>query len=141
MRLTFIVIACLLLPAISYSQKGDEQLVRNVLAAQTNAWNNGNIDVFMETYWKNDSLVFIGKGGPTYGWQTTLNNYKKRYPDTVAMGKLNFDLLQLRPLPGDYYFVIGNWHLKRTTGDIGGVFTLLLRKINGKWVIVADHTS
>jgi ketosteroid isomerase-like protein len=134
-------ITCLFLCLASFAQKADEQAVRKLMDVQTSAWNAGNIDAFMETYWKNDSLLFVGGSGPTYGWQTTLNNYKKRYPDTVAMGKLHFDLLQLNPMPGNYYFVLGKWHLQRTIGDIGGFFTLLFRKINGKWVIIADHTS
>lgn len=112
-----------------------------MMDVQTEAWNKADIDAFMQTYWKSDSLVFIGKGGPTYGWQTTLDNYKKRYPDTAAMGKLHFDLLQVRPLQTNYYFVIGNWHLTRSIGDIGGIFTLLFKKIDGRWVIIADHTS
>jgi ketosteroid isomerase-like protein len=137
----FILTVCMLYATCCVAQSKDEQAIRSVMNTQTSAWNNGNIDAFMETYWKNDSLVFIGKAGPAYGWQKTLDNYKKRYPDTAAMGKLHFDLLQLRPLPGNYYFVIGNWHLQRTIGDIGGIFTLLFRKVKGKWVIIADHTS
>lgn len=124
-----------------FAQSKDELEIRHLMTDQTNAWNQGNIDLFMETYWKNDSLVFIGKNGPTYGWKTTLENYKKRYPDTTAMGKLRFDILQVRRLSADYFFVIGNFHLKRTIGDLSGIFTLLFRKVNGKWCINADHTS
>lgn len=124
-----------------FAQSKDEMAIRGLMNDQTNAWNKGDVNQFMETYWKNDSLVFIGKNGPTYGWKTTLEGYKKRYPDTTAMGKLHFDLLQVRRLSNDYYFVIGNFHLKRSIGDLGGIFTLLFRKVNGKWCIVADHTS
>ncbi len=141
MKQCIILPVCLFLATCLFAQNKDEQDIRNVMTVQTNAWNNGNIDAFMQTYWKSDSLVFIGKTGPTYGWQTTLDNYKKRYPDTAAMGKLHFDLLQLKPLPSGYYFVIGAWHLQRSIGDIGGFYTLLFRKINGKWVIICDHTS
>ncbi len=124
-----------------HAQTNDEQAVRSAMATQTTAWNNGDIDAFMTTYWKSDSLLFVGKTGPTYGWQNTLDNYKKRYPDTAAMGKLNFTLLQLKQLSPDYYFVLGQWRLQRSIGDIGGFFTLLFRKVNRKWVIIADHTS
>jgi ketosteroid isomerase-like protein len=132
---------CLLLSYDLFAQSSDERSIRLVMDAQTNAWNNGNIPAFMETYWKSDSLVFIGKNGPNYGWQNTLDGYKKRYPDTVAMGKLHFDVLQVRRLSVEYYFVIGNFHLQRSIGNLSGIFTLLFRKINGQWVIVADHTS
>jgi ketosteroid isomerase-like protein len=95
----------------------------------------------MDTYWRSDSLMFIGKKGVTYGWQATLNNYKKSYPDRAAMGRLSFNLLEFRKLAPDAYFVVGKWHLARTIGDLSGHFTLLLRNINGNWKIVADHSS
>jgi ketosteroid isomerase-like protein len=132
----FIVVA-----TTAIAQSNDEKAVRAVLQLQTTAWNNGNIDAFMQSYWKNDSLLFVGKTGPTYGWQNTLRGYKKRYPDTTAMGKLQFELLQLKPLGTEYYFVLGKFHLTRSIGDLSGIFTLVFRKVGGKWVIISDHTS
>ena len=125
----------------SFAQSKDEIEVRGLLARQTKEWNDGNIPAFMNTYWKSDSLMFIGKTGITYGWQKTLDNYKKNYPDTAAMGKLKFDLLEVKRLSSDYFFVVGKWHLTRSIGDIGGIFTLLLRKVANRWLIIADHSS
>src|SRR5258705_9012772 len=71
----------------------DESAIRKVLNDQVIAWNNGDIEKFMQGYWKNDSLMFISAKGIKWGWQTTLDNYKKGYPDTITMGKLSFDLL------------------------------------------------
>ena len=122
------------------AQGKDETAIRNVMNEQLTAWNNGNIDAFMQTYWQNDSLLFVSNP-PTYGWKNTLEKYKEGFPDTATMGKLSFDLLQMNQLSSEYYFVMGKWYLKRTAGDIGGYFTLLFRKINGKWLIVVDHTS
>lgn len=126
---------------ISYSQSNDEKQIRKLLATQVESWNRGNIDEFMIGYWENDSLVFIGKNGVTYGYTNTLNNYKKGYSDTAQMGKLKFDILQVKKISGDAFFVVGKWFLKRTVGDIGGHYTLLFRKIKGRWVIIADHSS
>ncbi|UEG50639.1 DUF4440 domain-containing protein [Ferruginibacter lapsinanis] len=123
------------------AQSKDEMIVRNVLTQQTAAWNNGDIDSFMGGYWQNDSLMFIGNSGVTYGWEKTLENYKKSYPDTAAMGKLNFDILEVKRLSVMYFFVVGKWHLTRSIGNIGGAFTLLFKKVKNKWVIVADHSS
>ena len=135
-----IVLLCSM-TVLAVAQPKDEQAVRAVLQLQTTAWNQGNIDAFMQSYWKSDSLLFVGKNGPTYGWQNTLEGYKKRYPDTTAMGKLQFTLLQVKPLGTEYYFVLGKFHLQRTIGDLSGIFTLLFKKVNGKWVIISDHTS
>ena len=137
-----LIFSCLLLTSSSlFAQTEDETAIRHTMDMQIRAWNNGDIDAFMQTYWQSDSLLFVGSTGPTYGWRTTLEHYKKTYPDTAAMGKLSFNLLQLRPVATGYYFVLGEWHLKRTAGEVGGYFTLLFRKMNGRWLIVVDHTS
>lgn len=119
----------------------DETAIRALLAAQTKAWNNGDIVNFMEGYLPSDSLLFVGKSGPTYGFNNTLNNYKKGYPDTAAMGKLTFTLLSLSPIQKKHYRVLGKWELKRSKGDLSGYFTLLLEKIKGKWFVIQDHSS
>lgn len=126
---------------LSFAQKDEEAKISQLLQTQTQAWNRGDIEGFMQTYWKSDSLMFIGKSGVTRGWQKTLENYKKGYPDTAAMGKLSFDIIQVEQLSPQSFFVVGKWMLKRTIGDISGHYTLLLRKIKGQWVIVADHSS
>ncbi len=123
------------------SAPGDEAAIRQLLDKQTQAWNRGDIETFMETYWKSDSLMFIGKSGVTYGWTNTLNNYKKGYPDTTAMGKLSFDILLIKRVSFQYFHVIGKWHLQRSIGDLSGHYTLLIKKIKGKWVIISDHSS
>jgi len=122
-------------------QSADETAIRQLLLQQTSSWNRGDVEGFMQTYWKSDSLMFIGKNGVVWGWQQTLNNYKKGYPDTAAMGKLTFDIIQVKPLSAEHYFVVGKWMLKRSIGDVSGHYTLLLRRINGEWKIVADHSS
>ena len=124
-----------------FSQTKDETEVRNVLAKQNAAWNRGDVDAFMVGYWENDSLMFIGKSGVTYGYKNTLANYKKNYPDTAAMGKLTFTLIQVKQLSPQYFHVTGKYYLTRTIGDASGHFTLLFRKINGKWLIISDHSS
>ncbi len=132
-----------LLPVTLLAQRNraEENAIRQVMNTQQEAWNRADIETFMEGYWKSDSMKFIGRNGITYGWQTTLDNYKKSYPTPDAMGKLTFTILSLDILSETSAFMIGRWHLKRASDEPGGHFTLLWRKINGKWVIIADHTS
>lgn len=137
----FLMIALCTIAILGKAQTKDEQAIRAVLDNQIKYWNSGDLNSFMEGYWKNDSLVFIGSSGTTYGYAKTLANYKKNYPDVNYMGKLSFEIIQVRPLTTDHYFVIGKWHLSRKVGDASGVYTLLFKKINGKWNIIADHSS
>ena len=141
MKKFFFFFAVVAIQQVCIGQKNNAEEIKKVLETQLKAWNAGNIDEFMKGYWQSDSLNFVGKTGVTYGWKQTLANYKKNYPDTSAMGKLAFTLLQIRKLSSEYYYVIGKWHLTRSVGDIGGSFTLLFRKIGGQWKIISDHSS
>ena len=136
----------LLLPALAFSlvalaQPRDAVSIRKVLDEQIKEWNKGNIEGFMQGYWRSDSLMFIGKSGINWGWQKTLDNYRKNYPDTIAMGKLSYDLILVKELSPEYYYVVGKWMLIRSIGNLGGNYNLLFRKLNGQWFIIADHSS
>lgn len=115
--------------------------IQKLLQAQQKAWNEGKIEAYMQGYWNNDSLTFVGKRGVTRGWKNTLANYKKSYPDKATMGVLELSIINIKILDKNLAFVVGKWDLDRTIGNVGGHFTLLMRKINEKWVIVADHSS
>ena len=117
--------------------------VKQVLAEQAANWSAGNLEGYMQGYWKSDSLLFIGKSGLTYGWQLTLDNYKRSYPDVSAMGKLTFDLKEVRPLSAENILVVGKWHLQREAakGNLEGHFSVIFQRIVDGWKIVADHSS
>ena len=125
----------------SMAQTKDELIIRKMLADQISFWNKGDIPGFMQGYWENDSLVFIGKNGPTYGYNNTLRNYQKNYPNKDYMGVLNFDILSVQAIEKDHFFVIGKFMLQRKVGDASGHFTLIFKRINGVWKIVSDHSG
>lgn len=129
----------LLLSAFSFAQ--DQRAITNLLEKQRLAWNRGDLDGYMQSYWKSDSLLYVGKSGPKYGWKTTLENYKKNYPDDAAMGTLTFKIMQINIIDLKNAFVLGAWHLKREADEPEGFFTLWLKRIKGEWKIVCDHTS
>lgn len=117
-----------------------EVKIRAILAKQQDAWNAGDIDLFMEGYWRSDSLQFIGSS-IRYGWQQTLNNYKKNYSTRELMGRLEFEIWQIVPHSDDTYLLTGKYTLFRANDQPTGPFTLIFKKKNGEWVIVYDHTS
>lgn len=125
---------------VTYAQN-DEIQIRNLMALQTEAWNRGDVNGFMQTYWQSDSLMFVGKDGITWGWKNTLERYKNGYPDKAAMGQLSFNNIQVKKLSEEYYFVVGKWMLKRNAGDLSGHYNLLIKNINGEWKIITDHSS
>ena len=128
------------LQAQEKSEVNEQILVEAMMDVQQSLWNAGSIDDFMKLYWQSDSLEFIGSKGITYGWQKTLDNYKKGYPDKKAMGQLKFTILENKQLSENYIYIVGKWQLTKEK-PVGGHITLLWKKINGYWVIVSDHTS
>ena len=109
-----------------------------VMKAQEIAWSNGDLEGFMQGYWKNENLKFYGSNGLTKGWQNTLDNYKLSYPTKAEIGTLNFVVSDISKIENDNYWVMGEYHLKRDVGDANGVFMIIFKRINGEWKIVAD---
>jgi len=142
MKKLFFLLIVFLITEPAISQTIDEDQIRSVLNKQVQSWNCGDLKGFMKGYWESDSLMFIGKKGITYGFEQTLANYRKSYPDMDQMGELQFDLIKIDLISAGAAFVIGKWSLKREkAGDLSGHFTLLFKKIKGQWLIVSDHSS
>ena len=120
--------------------KADEAL-RELLTAQTVAWNRGDIEGFMQGYWHSDQTTFSGSSGVSRGWQALLDRYRKNYSTRAIMGLLEFSELEITPLGDDAAMILGRWHLDRESGPAGGVFTLIARRFPEGWRIIHDHTS
>ena len=145
-KILLLLLVCIAQNAIAQSKDekanlNDKEAILKLLSAQVEFWNKGDVNQFMQGYWENDSLMFVGKDGVTYGYNKTLANYKKNYPDKAYMGALKFTLLSVEPLNKAYYSVIGKWELTRSVGNVSGHYTLLFKKINGEWKIILDHSS
>ncbi len=119
----------------------DFEEIRKILAQQEHNWNAGNIDAFMDAYWLSEDLQFGGANGITKGWQKTVENYKKGYPDQASMGTLTFSVKDITRHSRKVVSLTGSWELERAKDRPGGYFLLIWRKIKGEWKIVVDHTS
>ncbi len=118
-----------------------ETEIRQLLRTQADAWNDGDLETFMATYWNSPELTFSSGGQTTRGWQATLDRYRTRYANREIMGQLNFDHLEFRPLGNSATLVLGTWHLHNNQGNPQGNFSLVLQKKDGRWLIVHDHSS
>ena len=115
--------------------------IEAVLRTQQDAWNRGDVEAFLQGYWHSPELTFSGSGGTARGWDGVLARYRKSYPDRASMGQLAFSQLEFRELGPKAYLVLGSWHLTRSGGDVGGVFTLIFQHFSEGWRIIHDHTS
>lgn len=137
-----------ILKATSHRQQSDaavpeteSALIRRTLDKQIEAWNSGDIDGFMTTYWKSDALTFSSGGSTTRGWQATLDRYKNKYNSREKMGTLRFGELEIQSLSDNVALVLGTWHLTLKPDNMEGNFSLVMKKFDGRWLIVHDHSS
>lgn len=117
------------------------QAIKSVMEKQTAAWNNGDIDGFMQGYWKSGNLIFVSGDNVTKGWQPTTDRYKKSYNTREKMGVLTFSELEVNVLSKDSAVVLGRWKVAHEPKDNQGRFTLIFRKFKDGWKIIHDHTS
>jgi len=126
-----------------YAQDFNEEkdVILHNIQKQENAWNDGDLEAYMQAYWKSDSLRFITQKGVTKGWTKTLHHYQTAYPNIQTMGRLSFSVISIEFLCYDKALVVGSWLVTREKDQLFGYFTLIWQNINGKWVITVDHTS
>ena len=116
--------------------------VQHVLDAQVVAWNKGDIPGFMEGYWQSPELSFYSGNNKTKGWKATLERYQKKYQgEGKEMGKLTFTEIEIQLLSDDHALVKGRWRLDLKKESVGGLFTLIMKKMTPGWRIIHDHTS
>ena len=137
-KLIILVVALCIVSCSQSNKKVDKEAILSILKTQEQAWSNGDIEGFMQGYWKSDSLKFYGGSGLTYGWEQTLKNYHKRYPSKDHTGTLKFVINDVTKIEDESYFVMGEYHLTRKVGDANGIFMIIFRNIDGEWKIVAD---
>lgn len=124
----------------SFSQKKDEEAIRKIIKSQEAGWNSGDMNAYMQYYWKSDSLLRItNKRGLKWGWQNVFEDYKKLYPDAASMGKTTLEIISMKKLSRKYYFVVEKSCLTRGSEYFSGYSSLLFKKIKGKWYPIVDH--
>lgn len=139
--IVMVLAACFVVNIAAQSrEEKSKNEIRRVMDEQSAAWNKGDIDGFMEGYWKSEKLVFVSKD-VTRGWQPTLDRYKKSYDSRAKMGVLTFSDLEITILSKDSAVVLGKWALQRESDNPNGRFTLTFKKFKEGWRIILDHTS
>lgn len=130
-------------PDVSGEARGSTKAaIADVLSTQVEAWNRGDLETFMDGYWNSPDLVFTSGGRVQRGWQTTLDRYRAAYGErTDTMGRLTFADLEVHELERESAWALGRWRLDTDAGPRGGIFSLVFRRIDGRWLIVHDHTT
>ena len=122
---------------------GAEKEVRQVLSDQQEAWNQGDLNLFMETYWKSSKMSYFSGGTVIEGWQGLKERYERRYRGKgESLGRVTFSEIKVEKLGTEHALIKGRWNLIRDGEEpLGGLFSLVLRRFDEGWKIIHDHTS
>ena len=132
-------VAALSVSRPSAKTRPSEDIIKSVLAAQAAAWNEGDLEAFMRGYWKSPDLRFVSGTTVAKGWNQTLKRYRDRYGDD-NLGRLGFDSLDVDMVTDDVAVVVGRFNLDRNGKADTGAFTLVMKRFDGLWRIVHDHS-
>ena len=112
--------------------------VKAMLHQAADDWTANDLDGFMRSYLDSPSLRFAHPKGITLGYDTV----KERYAKSIAKSDLTFSDLDVMVLAPDAAVAFGRFHNHGKDGSYAtGLFTLVVRKIDGQWKIVHDHSS
>ncbi|MEP7323065.1 MAG: nuclear transport factor 2 family protein [Saprospiraceae bacterium] len=126
---------------ISQEYSKDEKLIMANFDQQATCWNQGDIDCYCQGYVHSPDVHTVSSKGFTYGYDAIVAKYKKDWPKE-RMGKLHFDQVKMEKLSKITYLVQGRFNLEyEQSKPLSGYFTVIMKKIGGKWLMYTDHSS
>ena len=109
-------------------------------------WNRGDLDGFVSDYLPGDSTTYIGSRGLVRGPAAIRTSYARLFTGEVQRDSLSFVILDVDPVAPNAANLIAQYVLTRRVGGrdsvtARGPTSLLVRRVDGRWRIVHDHSS
>ena len=121
--------------------KKTEDAIHRVFEDGCAAWNRGDLDGYLASYWDSSTTLWVSSGSLLRGRKAIVAAYKARFSTPQQMGKLTLDDLEIDVLTPTDAIVFGRWRLVDDGQGSRGFFTVQLRRIDDLWLFVADHSS
>ena len=117
-----------------------------MLARAAVNWNRGDLDAFVSDYLPSDSTTFVGGSGLLRGPAAIRASYAPLFTGRVVRDSLSFAILDVDPVAPGVVNLIGQYTLARRVGSrdsvtARGPTSLLVRRVDGRWRLVHDHSS
>jgi len=116
-----------------------KKMLISILEKQEADWNSGNLNAFLSAYWHSDTLVTVNVRGVQYGMDGLERYMKRNFPDSSSMGRLDYDVIHISLIGENDALLTGKWLRKNDKKFRGGYFSILLRRIHNRWIIISEH--
>ena len=132
-------------PAESELQARRGEIVM-MLARGAASWNHGDLDTFVDDYLPGNATTYIGSRGTVRGPEAIRAAYAPRFAPGAVRDSLSFELVDVDAIAPDVLNVIATYILARRVGGrdsvtARGPTSLVMRRVDGRWRIVHDHSS
>lgn len=119
-----------------------ESRVDSMLERSAGSWNRGDLEGFMSVYLQSSETSYVGGSGLRTGYDAIRQRYAPLFREGASRDSLRFEELRVRSIDEDVAVGTARWILHREGRVTGsGPFTLVLRRVDGTWRIVHDHSS
>ena len=115
--------------------------IRDIFKAGCTAWNRGDLDAYLASYWDSDKTIWVSSGSLRRGRKAIVAAYKARFSTSQKMGRIDVAELEIDVLTTTDAIAFGRWMLVLEDESSEGFFTVQLKKLEGTWVYVSDHSS
>ncbi len=115
--------------------------IKAMIDAQGKAWNSGNLGAYMAYYWRSSKTKHIFNEQVSVGWEAIDGRLRAMFANPALMGKISYRDLEIDVITKDMATAEARWRYEHDNLAMDGYFTLIVRKIDGRWLIVHDHAS
>jgi hypothetical protein len=112
------------------------------LKAQITAWNRGDLEAALGTYWNAPQMTWVSRSGVERGFASFAHSMRKDFADPAAMGTYSAEVLDVRGLGPETGSVVFQWQISRAGKRVMcGTSTQIWRRLDGTWKAVLEHAS
>lgn len=139
--LSLALLACAASAAVPADRSAES--ARRALAAQTEAWNKGDLEGALEGYCPKADITWVNARGVTHGYDAFAQSMREEFgADAATMGVLTNTVIDSRGLGGGQSLVVVRWDITRDGERLmGGISTQLWASCQGRTRIVFEHAS
>lgn len=141
LRLAVLALAIPALTGCANARLEPELAVINTISAHAEAWNRDDAAGFLDPYWRDDEATFVLDGRSYSGWSTFAQTLQTIWNERPPGSRLRYERIQIQQLGPDAMVATGQWVLTSNPSSSTGLFSWVLKKVAGRWLVAHQHVS
>lgn len=119
-----------------------DETIRQLTDKLRTDWNSGNMDAYLDAYWKSEQMSLMFGNQAVRGWQALADLFRGNWSTEPAMGDFSVSNVVVIPLSPDTVISSGAFTHVFPTETVEGSFSHVWKlQADGRWLIAHEHTS